>query len=73
MLLSLEELKLKLEDRNIAVIAKKTGVSYQTIYKLSKGETTRMFSDNHWALDKYFRKEMESSHERLAGVNHHVD
>jgi hypothetical protein len=61
MLMPLEELKNKLQDRNLMVISNKTGVAYPVVYKLSKGRMPRMFSDNHMALDKYFRDEAKLS------------
>lgn len=42
-MLSLEEIKEKLKDRRLAVIAKETGLSYPTILAISKGESNTTY------------------------------
>jgi predicted transcriptional regulator len=36
-MLTLEEIKKRLQDRNLSEISRKTGISYMTIWKVSKG------------------------------------
>lgn len=39
-MLTLSEIKKILEDRNLKVIAERTGVSYQTLWRITKGNAT---------------------------------
>jgi transcriptional regulator with XRE-family HTH domain len=39
-MLTMQEIKTKLEDRNLRVIAERTGVSYQTLWRLTKNGST---------------------------------
>lgn len=40
----LDEIREKLQDRNLKVIAEKIGVHYNTIYKIASGDTTVKYS-----------------------------
>ena len=37
-MMTLEEIRNKLEDRNLALVAKYTGVSYRTVYDIKTGK-----------------------------------
>jgi predicted transcriptional regulator len=55
MLLTIEEIRRALEDRNLWVVAGRTGVSYSTLYRVRKGAAV---SYKHLtALSEYFRGE----------------
>lgn len=56
-MLSIEELKTLLSDRNITVIAEKTGLSYPTVYNLLNEKYTGSHSVHTIVkLTDYFRK-----------------
>lgn len=38
-MLTVEEIKQKLEDRNVQVVARKTGIHFNTIHRLQHGST----------------------------------
>lgn len=56
-MLSIEELRILLNDRKITVIAKKTGLSYPTVYNLLNEKYTGSHSvGTIIKLTNYFRK-----------------
>jgi DNA-binding Xre family transcriptional regulator len=54
-MLSLEQIKSKLEDRNLRVVAEKTGICYQTLWRLKSGEVSSPRLDTIEKLTRYFK------------------
>lgn len=53
-MLTLEQIKTKLEDRNLPVIAERTGVSYRTIVNIKNGTNKNPSLRIVKALSEYF-------------------
>jgi len=53
MLLTLEQIKAKLQDMNIAAVARKTGLTKQAIHYIVNGERTNPSYETIKALSKY--------------------
>ena len=65
-MLNVEQVKEKLKDRNITVIAQETGVSRQTIYNMVNGVSTPSL-ETLTALSSYFEEEVEYNPESFEG------
>lgn len=50
---SLADIRHALKDRNIAIVAKNTGISISTLYPLARGELDNLKYNNYVTLAKY--------------------
>jgi DNA-binding Xre family transcriptional regulator len=58
-MLSPSELKQKLSDRNLKLVAEKTGVSYRTVRFLASGKAELVKLEAFEKLSNYFEKDGE--------------
>lgn len=56
-LATLDELREKLHDRKLTVVAEKTGLHYNTVYRLAKGMSTDPAYSVVKRISEYFEQE----------------
>lgn len=54
-MLSLDEIVEKLKDRNLPVVAKRTGISYMTVYNIAKQNNTNPSHSTLTKLSDYLK------------------
>lgn len=56
-MLTLEQIVAGLTDRNLAAVAEKSGVNYQTVYQIATGKQTNPRYQTLKKLNEYLEKE----------------
>lgn len=54
--MTIDEIKVAMKDRRVAVVADATGLSRQTIYTLLKGENSKALRSTVMALSNYLER-----------------
>ncbi len=68
-MLSLEQIKTKLQDRKLYYIAQQINVSYPTLKKLADGQEDNYTLDTIRKVSEYFENEKGLGHGNLEGNN----
>lgn len=68
-MLSLEQIKTKLQDRKLYYIAQQIDVSYPTLKKLADGKEDNYTLDTIRKVSEYFENEKGLGHDNLEGNN----
>jgi len=59
MLLKLEEIVKRLEDRNLKLVAERTGLAHQTLYRIRNGQVTSPNYETVTILSEYLTVESD--------------